>query len=108
MKKSKLIVLIIDCVALIQDEMSFFKMCYKKLISSKDGKKLKNKDLTVFVQVEAGLSSGNQIYIIKGGQIDEAPNEMWKPIVEELKGLGIDSSETLKNNTKIEKYTLSV
>ena len=107
-KDDKLIFLIVDCAALIQDEKTFFEICFKKLLKSKEGKNLKDKNLTVFIHVDAGLSSGNQIYHVENNIITEANDEKWEEIRAMLKSLKINSNKSLIESKELEKYVLSI
>ena len=102
----RIIVVLVDTVADIEDELSFFHQCYEKLIS--ENEKLKNKDLTVFLNVQATLSSGNGLYKIKNGEIKETDNNDWEKVINYLNKVNIKTSEDFSTSEEIEKYFITL
>ncbi len=107
-KDSKLIFLIVECIALIEDEKSFFEICFKKLLESKEGENLKDKNLTVFINVTSGFSSGNQIYLVENNIITEANDDKWDEIKTVFETLKISNKKSLIESKDVEKYILNI
>lgn len=91
-----------NATAIIDSEFAFFKDCYKKLV--KDNKELKNKDLFVFLRVEADFSSGNGIFVIEDGKPYKAADDDWDVIAELFESLNLSTTNDLKNCKSIKKY----
>lgn len=102
----KLIVVIAYATAIIDNELSFFKDCYRILVS--ENPELKNQDLTIFLRVQADFSSGNGIYKIKSGEIKEAGKKTWERVSSYLKDLGIKNLTDLKNSKDLEIYEVEL
>jgi hypothetical protein len=102
----KLIVVIAYATAFIDNEMAFFEDCYDVLLS--ENPKLKNQDLTIFLRVQADFSSGNAIYEIESGKIEEANDKTWESVSSHMKSIGINNLTDLKNTKELEVYTVSL
>lgn len=96
----KKIVVFAETTALIDSELNFFKHTYKKLIE--ENPNLADKKLTVFLNVQAGLSSGSNVFkVTKSGELKEGN---WDKFIKYLSDLGITNGEDVENSDKLERY----
>ena len=104
-KERKIIVVVSNTTALIDDELSFANDCYRRLI--KENEKLEKVDFNMFLRVQADLSSGNGVYSITDSELTEGDDQLWDDVISYLKNLNINTVDDILNTENIERYLIS-
>ena len=102
----EIIILIAYATAIIDSELEFFKKCYSVLLEEETD--LVGKDLTVFFHVDADFSSGDGIFKITDGTIQDTDDSTWDRVIEYFGGIGIKSLSELKDTKEVKVYTVNL